>query len=320
MQNVSQTLSKVLQTPRIMSSSGRPAFTDFPNYFAYYETDARRTFIKRAEAFRNIYIVKDPTTADIYTKLTNFEIKYIELMDRMEKRLAKMGLTLFYNCARSIDMSLNDSAAEDITLVPVALLLMVLFCGVTLARFRNRVLGHFALGLGGVFVLFLGIGAAFSFIMLCGGPYVAFAGVLPFLVLGVGIDNMFIIIDAVDRQPPTLTSNTRIAQAFGEVGASITMTTLTDLVAFFVSMVTDFPAIRYFCMYAAFSIMFCYILVVTVFLGMLKLDVDRIEERRRDFVPCLREEESDNTQSVWQEGRQTLSNKVKYFLYIFSFS
>jgi len=234
----------------------------------------------------------------------------------MEKRLAEQGLILLYNCGRSIDMSVSDSAAKDIILIPVALVLMVLFCGVTLARFKNRILGHFALGLGGVFTLFLGIGAAFSFIMLCGGFYIAFAGLLPFLVLGVGIDNMFIIIDAVDREHPALTSNERIVRAFGKVGASITMTTLTDLVAFFVSMVTDFPAIQYFCMYAAFSITFCYVLVVTVFVAMLKLDVDRIEARRCDLAPCL--QEGDDSQSVWEEGKETISNKVRYFLNHFS--
>ena len=139
----------------------------------------------------------------------------------------------------------------------------------------------------------------------------AFAGVLPFLVLGVGIDNIFIIIDAVDRQPSSITGDARIARALGQVGASISMTTLTDLVAFFVSMVTDFPAIRYFCMYAAFSITFCYILVITVFIGLLALDVRRIEASRLDLAPCTKKKESIDKEEIWKDGSDTISNRVR---------
>ena len=312
MDNVSETLNMIYNNPRILASNGRQGFTNFKNYFSYFKFDDNTKTIISAEALKVEYLVKDPTNNDIYERLTEFETKFLDYMEPTEKSLRSKGFTFLYNCGRSIDISVNDSAKKDITLMPVAFLLMVLFCGITLARFKNRILGHFKLALAGVFTLFIGILSAFSFVMLIGTPYVAFAGVLPFLVLGVGIDNMFIIIDAVDRQHPSVTSDKRIARALGQVGASISMTTLTDLVAFFVSMVTDFPAIRYFCMYAAFSIIFCYILVITVFIGLLTFDVRRIEAGRLDLVPCLRKKENEEDEDVWENGSDTISNKVRY--------
>lgn len=325
MNNVSATLHMVYKNPKILASNGRQGFTNFANFFSYFQFDETTKSIQNAEALKVEYFVKDPTNKVIYQTTTEFETKFLDYMESVEKSLQAKGLTLLYNCGRSVDMSVNDSAKKDITLMPVALLLMVLFCGITLARFKNRILGHFNLALAGVFTLFLGIGSAFSFVMLIGAPYVAFAGVLPFLVLGVGIDNMFIIIDAVDRQQPSIKSDKRIARALGQVGASISMTTFTDLVAFLVSMVTDFPAIRYFCMYAAFSITFCYILVITVFIGLLTFDVRRIEARRLDLAPCVRKKEQpsdEDDKDVWEDGSDTISNKVRnryyysYYIYL----
>lgn len=319
MQNVSATLNKVYNNPNILASNGRQGFTDFANFFSYFQFDGTTKTIRNAEALKVEYLVKDPINEVIYQTMTEFETKFLNHMESVEKTLHSKGLTLLYNCGRSVDISVNDSAKKDTTLMPVALLLMVLFCGMTLARFKNRILGHFNLALAGVFTLFLGIGSAFSFVMLTGAPYVAFAGVLPFLVLGVGIDNMFIIIDAVDRQHPSIKSDKRIARALGQVGASISMTTFTDLVAFLVSMVTDFPAIRYFCMYAAFSITFCYILVITVFIGLLTFDVRRIEAGRLDLAPCVRKKEQagrdEEDKDVWEDGSDTISNKVRSISY-----
>ena len=314
-QNVSQKLHQVLNDPKVLSSDGRQAYTNFPYYFSYFKTELTTQGIQiiRADALKNDYFVKDPSSKEIYEKLESFEDKYVEIMSKKEKELDNKGLILLYNFGRSIDISVSDSAKKDITLVPIALLLMVVFCGVTLARFRNRILGHFNLALGGVMMLFLAIASAFCFIMLIGAPYIAFAGVLPFLVLGVGIDDMFIIIDSVDRQHPSIKSNARIAKALGEVCASITMTTLTDLVAFFVSMVTDFPAIRYFCMYAAFSITFCYILVITVFVALLSFDVKRIEAKQFDILPCINDKET--TEEVWEDADQSMINKVKLVVF-----
>uniref|UniRef100_A0A7M5WVR2 SSD domain-containing protein n=1 Tax=Clytia hemisphaerica TaxID=252671 RepID=A0A7M5WVR2_9CNID len=87
------------------------------------------------------------------------------------------------------------------------------------------------------------------------------------------------------------------------------MTTLTDLVAFFVSMVTDFPAIRYFCMYAAFSITFCYILVITVFVALLSFDVKRIEAGQFDVIPCVANNK-ETTEEVWEEAGESMINKL----------
>ena len=150
MHNVSKTLHKVYNNTQRLSTDGRQAFTNFKNYFSYFHFDAIAGTIERADALKVEYLVRDPTNEAIYKKTTEFEDRFLNHMATIEKTLDSEGYTFLYNCGRSIDISVNDSAKKDITLVPVALLLMVLFCGVTLARFKNRILGHFNLGLAGM--------------------------------------------------------------------------------------------------------------------------------------------------------------------------
>lgn len=50
----------------------------------------------------------------------------------------------------------------------------------------------------GILCIGLGIGGGFGIVLAGGEYFVAFVGVLPFLVLGVGIDDMFIIMGGKD--------------------------------------------------------------------------------------------------------------------------
>lgn len=308
--NIVDVLNKTYVFNSILSNF-RSAEVNYPDYFAYFEYDYNRKEIKRAEAARNMNFVVFPEDNDSFEKAMVWEKKFIHFMDKMVEKLDSKGLKLLYSSGRSLDDSVTDSSEKDIKLITISFTLMFLFCTVTLARFRNRVIGHFMLSIGGIFTLAFGIGTSFGLVMLLGSPYIAFVGVLPFLILGVGIDNMFIIADCVDRQPPNMRGPRRIAKALGEVGSSITMTTLTDMVAFGVSMVTDFPSIQYFCLYAAVCIAVCYILVITVFIALLALDVRRIEAGRNDFLPCLTT--SNDVNEIWTHNEGSLSKKVRLF-------
>ena len=56
----------------------------------------------------------------------------------------------------------------------------------------------YLLGTVGIGCVALGIGSGFGITMAGGQQFVAFIGTLPFLILGVGIDDMFIIIGGID--------------------------------------------------------------------------------------------------------------------------
>ena len=125
------------------------------------------------------------------------------------------------------------------------------------------------------------------------------------------MDNMFIIIDATESVDPEIQGPERLVVAMKHVGGSITMTTSTDLVAFAVSTVSNFPAIHLFCVYAALSIFFAYAMLITLFLALVTADIHRVESGRRDVCPCCRAKKINPNLNPWKQTKEKFSKKVK---------
>jgi hypothetical protein len=66
----------------------------------------------------------------------------------------------------------------------------------------------------------------------------------------VGVDNMCILVHAVKRQPLELPLEGRISNALVEVGPSITLASLSEVLAFAVGSFIPMPACRVFSMFA----------------------------------------------------------------------
>merc|ERR1719223_1964992 len=95
--------------------------------------------------------------------------------------------------------------------------------------------------------------------------YTPVHSVLPFVILGIGVDDSFVIMNAFDHTDPTMDPPRRMAEALSHAGASIMVTSLTDFVAFAISVSSALPALSAFCMYAAFAVVFLFLLQVTFF-------------------------------------------------------
>ena len=69
--------------------------------------------------------------------------------------------------------------------------------------------------------------------------------VLPFL-LGIGVDDMFVIVNAHDNAAYEPDPNERMARALRVAGMSITVTSFTDIIAFLIGSSTSLPALKNF--------------------------------------------------------------------------
>lgn len=82
--------------------------------------------------------------------------------------------------------------------------------------------------------------------------------VIPFLILAIGVDNMFIISTAV-KGSEGKNLQERIRGGMTEVGPSITAAAVSEILAFLVGTFTNIPALQAFCMQAAIAVFFDYI-------------------------------------------------------------
>ena len=130
-----------------------------------------------------------------------------------------------------------------------------------------------------------------------------------FMFCEVNLVTSSLYLSELDQIDPKIRGLPRLQKALGNVGGSITMTTLTDMVAFAVSSSIDFPSIRLFCIYASVCLFLSYVLVVSLLVAYISLDIKRIESGRFDLIPCKKKDGYE----PWQLSKDTLLNKVSQF-------
>ena len=87
------------------------------------------------------------------------------------------------------------------------------------------------------------------------------------IVTGIGIDNMFVIV-AVWRDTPVRHSVAdRMGETFSKAAVSITLTSVTDCLAFGIGAISPFRSVQFFCAYAGVACAFCYVYSITLLAG-----------------------------------------------------
>lgn len=148
-----------------------------------------------------------------------------------------------------------------------------------------------SLGLAGVVLVIISVATSVGVCSILGidGSLIILE-VVPFLVLAVGVDNIFILVQAYQRYVKKDMNETiphSIGRVLGEVGPSMLLSSLTESCCFFLAAgLTSMPAVRSFAFYAAFAVLIDFALQVSSFVALLSLDARRMEAGRSDVVCC----------------------------------
>lgn len=122
-------------------------------------------------------------------------------------------------------------------------------------------------------------------------PYTPLSSSLPFLILGLGVDDAFIIAGEFQQQTKNdltrkLSAAQRMEHAMRHAGVSVLITSLTDFVAFSIGASTVLPALQAFCLYAAFGVFSVFCLNCSFFAACVVIDAGRAEDNRLDYFLC----------------------------------
>lgn len=303
--NISSKIGVAYNSLGQLMANGRPVYMNFGSMFA--NPVLKNQTLQSADAVQVQYYISDKE--EDYETVVEWEESFIKKVMELQEGLKCSNL--YYYAGRSLSDATSESSGSDITLISITFTLMITFACTVLLKFRNPLTGHALLGNVGILAVGLGILAGLGLAMFVQTPFISIVGILPFLILGIGIDDVFIIIDELDRLDYTNWDVlTTVKVVMSHSGATITMTTLTDLVAFAVSTSTQFPSIRYFCTYAALTITFSYLMIITFFVAFLSLDVRRIKAGRRDFLPVCRAPPAKEGSPAWTRPSQPISSKI----------
>ncbi|KAK8849599.1 hypothetical protein IAR55_004934 [Kwoniella newhampshirensis] len=214
---------------------------------------------------------------------------------RLWRGIIRLGVLLHIVKSHPVDQS---STSPSLSIIPTLL----------------SVNSKFSLGLFGIAIVLVAVSSSVGLFSLLGVKVtLIIAEVIPFLVLAVGVDNVFLLVHELDRQnslnpaqqpedddesvnsegrqPSTSTSlppEERVARAVAKMGPSILLSSVTEVVAFALGALVPMPAVRNFAIYAAGSVFLGAVMQVTVFVSAMTLDLKRAESMRIDCFPCIR--------------------------------
>ena len=209
---------------------------------------------------------------------------------RDEREKEGNGYHLYMNLGLSFSTEAGGPIKYDINRQILGYVLMFTYTMLSLGNL-NIVESKFFLAAAGILSVFFGVVVGIGLTMALGLPYTPTTGILPFICLGIGIDDMFVIVRCLNNIPEerrrSNSSVTNIGLAMKHAGASITVTSVTDIFAFVTGAITFFPSLQSLCISAAISIGTIYLFQVSWFVAWMVLDLKRIDQKRNSLLPFI---------------------------------
>ncbi|XP_045389430.1 patched domain-containing protein 3-like [Lemur catta] len=239
----------------------------------------RNRLLLGTKALRLLYYLKTERLQDkLQSKqwLTHFLNQFNNTKNRLN--LKKIKVVHFTSLSRQLEL-----AATSKTVIPLfhsAYILIILF-SITSCYRLDCVRNKMWVAVFGVISAILAVVSGFGLLLHIGVPFVITVANSPFLILGVGVDDMFIMISAWQKTSLVESIGRRMSNVYSKVAVSITITSITNILAFYTGVMSSFRSIQYFCIYTGTTLFFCYIYNITCFGAFMALDGKR-------EVVCLR--------------------------------
>ena len=115
---------------------------------------------------------------------------------------------------------INRNLSDSTPLMGIAINAILVFACLLLGGLplrRSRV----GLGFGAVATILLAPAAGFGLSALLQVPLTDISLMIIFVVVGIGVDDVIVVVDCLDRQAPGLPIPQRVSRALGEAGAAI---------------------------------------------------------------------------------------------------
>eukprot|EP00744_Colponema_vietnamica_P003701 GILI01005628.1.p1 GENE.GILI01005628.1~~GILI01005628.1.p1 ORF type:complete len:950 (-),score=322.34 GILI01005628.1:302-3151(-) len=274
-----------------------------------------------ANAFMVTYLLlaqTDPVrTAAVMKWEKEVFIKFLDEFNEQNSNLLRVD----FMAQRSIEDELMEENMQNAFVIVVSYGAMFVYIAVALGSFPHPIRSRFLLGLAGIVIVIMSLFIAAGVVFMCNVELsLIISEVVPFLVLAIGVDNMFIIAKAVDRADYHNVED-KVARGLAEVGGSITAAAFSEFLAFLVGASTAIPALTSFCLVASFAVLADYILQITVFVACLSLDLKRVDNALLDCVPCVRSSHEQYEGTVFSRfvDKDTVKNFIDTYYIPFLF-
>lgn len=181
------------------------------------------------------FLGKNQNNEALLTPNLEWEKKFIALM----KEYKSDTLDVAYSAERSIQDAIVELSESEISTVVISYVVMFIYVAFALGQIRNCKSflreSKIVLAVGGIFIVMISVVCSLGFWSYLDVTTTMLAvEVIPFLVLAVGVDNIFIMVHTYHRLDRSNYKNVAeaIGEAVGQVGPSILQTAASEFACF----------------------------------------------------------------------------------------
>ncbi|XP_067108297.1 patched domain-containing protein 3-like [Osmerus mordax] len=232
--------------------------------------------VKSAKAVKLMYFLENQETAGVWLK---------EFQRLLSGERGTINIKVSYFTSQSRQEEIEKHTTDGIPLFSITYGLAIGFSVLSNLRLDN-VRNKLWVAAVGVLSAGLAVLSSFGLMLYIGMPFVITVANSPFLILGIGVDDMFIMVSNWQQTQVQDPVATRMGRTYKEAAMSITITTLTDVLGFCVGLASDFPSVQMFCLYTSTAVLFCYVYNITFFGAFLALN-GRREASNRHWLTCM---------------------------------
>eukprot|EP00594_Rhizosolenia_setigera_P018304 CAMPEP_0178975586 /NCGR_PEP_ID=MMETSP0789-20121207/23259_1 /TAXON_ID=3005 /ORGANISM="Rhizosolenia setigera, Strain CCMP 1694" /LENGTH=811 /DNA_ID=CAMNT_0020664377 /DNA_START=229 /DNA_END=2661 /DNA_ORIENTATION=- len=257
-----------------------------------------------------------PWKKGTYSVVREIESEFVErilqLKENMETDpLNTDGYTVSVTVTSAYDSELMRGLLDSFYLAIIAFGIMVLFCTCILSKPSDKVRSQSLLGIGAVCGVILSVATGYGIMFIFGVPLTTLSAMLPYILLGIGLDDTFIITGCLDRTDPNNDFVVRVEEAMNEAGSSITVSSITTIVAYvFGSIFSSMPGIKWFCIYAFTMIFINYVFQFTYFIAICSIDDRRVKANRYDCCLCIKRELKSQEETTQPTDERSEKNEL----------
>ncbi|KAI0997027.1 NPC intracellular sterol transporter 1-related protein 1 [Podosphaera aphanis] len=236
-------------------------------------------------------------------KSMDWEVSLRSFLLDIQKEASSRGLRLSFSTEISLEEELNKSTNTDAKIIILSYIVMFLYASLALGStnlslrsisqnpLSSFIDSKFILAVVGILIVLMSISASVGMFSAAGIKVtLIIAEVIPFIILAVGVDNIFLIVhefEGVNISHADLKIEDRVARALGRIGPSILLSATTETITFSLGAFVGMPAVRNFAIYATGAVFINALLQVTMFISILALNQKRTEDRRSHCL-CIR--------------------------------
>ncbi|PAV89735.1 hypothetical protein WR25_11209 isoform D [Diploscapter pachys] len=205
--------------------------------------------------------------------------EYERMLSTYFHKVHKSNLLNTY--ALSLTYTGDEIVRTGLTIFPyiaVGFTIMSIFSIVTVyyssTKMHQLSIHKLVLALFGCVCPLLATSSALGLLFWFGFRFSTILAVTPFLILAIGVDDAFLMINSwmrITNKDRSMTKRDRIAWILVDVGPSVAITSLTNFLAFIVGIYTPTPEIQLFCAGNAVAILFDFFYQITMYAALMSI-------------------------------------------------